>query len=199
MPTCGPDQSLIGLSLAVPQPWAGELQLARQNFGDPNAENIPPHITVVGPTVVDNDEFRAIDAHLRRVAAAREPFTVRLAGAGTFLPTSPVVFINVATGGADCERLAADARQGLLFQKLRFPYHPHVTIAQEVPDAALRRAMTEFADYSAEFEVDALLLSRPRPSGVWRIRRRYLFGEAGGGAISATRPGAAGRTLAHSA
>jgi len=181
MPECGPDQSLIGLSFAVPQPWAGELQLARQNYGDPNAELIPPHITVLGPTIVDNDEFRAIDAHLRRVAASHDPFTVRLQGAGSFLPTSDVVYINVVQGGAECERIATNARQGLLYQPLRFPYHPHVTIAQEVPAASLQRALNEFADYSAEFEVGALLLSRPRPSGVWRIRRRYLLGAGIGG------------------
>jgi len=178
MPDCGPDQSLIGLSFAVPQPWAGELQLARQNYGDPNAELIPPHITVLGPTVVDNDEFRAIDAHLRRVAASHDPFMVRLAGTGSFLPTSPVVFVNVVQGGAECERLATNARQGLLYQPLRFPFHPHVTIAQEVSQTELERALAEFADFSAEFEVKALLLSRPRPTGVWRIVRRYLLGSA---------------------
>jgi 2'-5' RNA ligase len=180
MPTPGPDQSLIGLSLAVPQPWAGELQLARQNFGDPNAELIPPHITVIGPTVVDSDELRAIESHLWRVARSRLPFTVELDGAGTFLPTSPVVFIKVSAGAAECERLAADARLGLLYQPLRFPYHPHVTIAQEVPDDALHRALVEFADYKAQFEVESLLLSEPSPGGVWRIRRQFMFSGTGG-------------------
>ncbi len=39
--------STIGVAIAVPEPWAGELQRYRASFGDPLAEAIPTHITLV--------------------------------------------------------------------------------------------------------------------------------------------------------
>ena len=40
------------------------------------------------------------------VASAHQPFTVHLRGTGTFRPITEVVFVTLAIGISDCERLA---------------------------------------------------------------------------------------------
>lgn len=101
----------IGVAIALPEPYATELQQHRASFGDPQADAIPTHVTLVPPTAVP-DELDEIESHLREVAARHEPFNLRIRGTATFRPVSPVVFVNVTDGISSCELLAADVRQG---------------------------------------------------------------------------------------
>ncbi|AEG43740.1 2'-5' RNA ligase family protein [Isoptericola variabilis] len=173
LPERGPSQVRIGIAIEVPEPFATELQDARARFGDPLARAIPPHITVVGPTVVDESVLPAVGEHLEKVVGDVPAFRVHLRGTGTFRPVSPVVFVAVVEGIAECEILEQAVRTGVLDQDLRFSYHPHVTVAHEVPDAALDRAFDELAGYEAEFNVDAVWLYEHGDDGVWRPQRRF--------------------------
>ena len=75
----------------------------------------------------------AVEEHLAAVAAAHLPFTLHLRGTGTFRPVTQVVFVAVAAGISECELLAAAIRAAPeLHREARFPYHPHVTVAQDV-------------------------------------------------------------------
>ena len=67
------------------------------------------------------------------VAARLEPFVVTLVGTGTFRPVSDVVFVQVVDGARACDRLQEQVRTGPLERRLGFPYHPHVTVAHDVP------------------------------------------------------------------
>ena len=51
-----------------------------------------------------------------------------------------------------------DRRGPELHREARFPYHPHVTVAQDVAPEALDKAYEDLADFSAMFEVDAFTL-----------------------------------------
>ncbi len=167
------DQVRIGVAIAVPDPVAAVLQDARARAGDPLAASIPPHITLLGPTVVEPADMARVEAHLAAVAARVDPFDLLLRGTGTFRPVSPVVFIQVARGIAQCERLESAVRSGPLAQDLRFNYHPHVTVAHEVDDDALDRAFAEMAHYEAQFTVDAFASYEHGDDGVWRPVRDY--------------------------
>ncbi len=160
----------IGVAIPVPEPWATDLQRHRASFGDPLAETIPTHITLVPPTEVADADV--VGEHLDRVAQGHGRFHVTLRGTATFRPVSPVVFVVVAKGISSCEMLAASARRGPLAQELRFPYHPHVTIAHDVPDEALDRAFDALADFSCAFEVTSFQLYR-HSDDVWRPERSY--------------------------
>jgi 2'-5' RNA ligase len=175
-------QVRIGVAIAVPEPFSTQLRDARRLFGDPQAEAIPPHITVLGPTVLEPDELSGALVHLRAAATSRAPFRVVLRGTGSFRPVSPVVFAQVAQGIAECEALESAIRTGPLDFPLRFPYHPHVTVAHEVPDAALDRAFTELAGFEAEFDVREVHLFEHGDDGVWRPERGFRLGELSGGA-----------------
>lgn len=183
----------IGVAIAIPEPYGDELRLARLRCGDLLATAIPSHVTLLPPTDVDLAAAEVIHEHLQKVAEEASRFSMLLRGTGTFRPVSPVVFVQVATGLAECERLAAQVRSGpLAGRELAFPYHPHVTIAHDTPDAALDRAFTELAAYQADFEVDRFSLYRHGADGVWRAVRAYAFGDAGSGdpeSRAATRSG----------
>lgn len=170
------DQRRIGVSIEIPQPYGAELQRARKNFGDLLADLIPPHITLLGPTVVEPDEMPAIDEHLRTIAAGAAPFLVHLRSSGTFRPVSPVVFVQVAQGIAECESLETQVRSGPLAQPLRFNYHPHVTVAHEVPDEALDIAFEAMAGYDASFTASEVSLFEHGDDNVWRPVRSYPLG-----------------------
>jgi 2'-5' RNA ligase len=159
---------VIGVSIAIPAPYAGELQRLRASFGDPSAQSIPTHVTLLSPTEITDDEVLEIHEHLERVAAAQAPFTMRLRSTGTFRPVSPVVFVQVAGGISECERIEQEIRTGPLKREVRFYYHPHVTIAHHVDDAAMDRAFNELASYECSFEVGAFHLYEHGGDLVWR-------------------------------
>lgn len=169
------DQRRIGVAVAIPEPFGARLQQVRADLGDPLAPFIPPHVTLVGPTVIEREQAPEVERHIAAVARAHPPFVLELAGTGTFRPVSPVVFVRVVRGAAQCEGIAADARTGILAQELRFAYHPHVTIAHDLDAATLDRAEAEMVDFSATFAVDRFSLFEHGDDGVWRSVRDVLL------------------------
>jgi len=167
--------STIGVAIAIPEPWAAELQQHRASFGDPQAGAIPTHITLVPPTEVDTD-LDVVERHLSVVAAGTDPFLLRLRGTATFRPISPVVFITVSEGISACELLAGAARSGPLDQELAFPYHPHVTVAHHLDEAALDHAYDALADFDCSFDVVDFHLYLHGGDGVWRPFRTFPLG-----------------------
>src|SRR5262249_30815892 len=147
-------EQTIGVAIPIPEPHGRELQSWREQFGDPAARTIPPHVTLLPPTEVALADLPTIEGHLLRVAADFEAVGIHLRGTGTFRPLSQVVFVTLAEGIAGCEMLEARVRSGPLAHRvLDFAYHPHVTVAHDVPDPALDRAFDKLADYDARFEV----------------------------------------------
>jgi 2'-5' RNA ligase len=178
LPERSGDQVRIGIAITVPEPYATQLQDARARYGDPWAEYIPPHITLVPPTVHEPDELPVIGRYLDGIAAGHESFVVRLRGTATFRPVSPVVFVQVVEGISGCEVLERRVRTGPLAQELQFPYHPHVTIAHEVDDERLDAAFDGMAGFDASFVVDRFHGYEHGDDGVWRPAREFVLGGA---------------------
>lgn len=175
--------TVIGVAIAIPEPWGGRLQADRVSFGDSQAAAIPTHLTLVPPTDID-DALEVVESHLDEVAATHQRFPLRLRGTATFRPLSPVVFVCVVEGISSCELLANDVRQGPLKQELSFPYHPHVTVAHHLCEAALDRAYETLADFDCSFDVDCFQHYVHGDDGVWRPVRDYLLvGDAGYGSL----------------
>lgn len=171
--------SVVATAIAVPEPHATDLRDARYGFGDPAALVTPTHVTLLGPTDVDDVTRVAYERHLALVAAEHEPFDVQLRGTATFRPVSPVVFVALAKGISDCEQLATAVRSGPVRREHDFLYHPHVTVAQEVDADALDRAFAELSGYEARFHVDRFTLYE-RIGDVWSPHRDYPLGDYGG-------------------
>lgn len=168
----------IGVAVAIPEPWASQLQDYRARLGDATASMIPTHITLVPPMQVAAEVIEKIEAHLADVAETVEAFDVHLRGTGTFRPVSPVVFVAVVEGISSCEQLASAVRRGPLATDLNFPYHPHVTVAHDLPKEALDRAFEELADFECTFEVDAFHLYVHDEQDGWRPTHDFALGSA---------------------
>jgi 2'-5' RNA ligase len=111
------------------------------------------------------------------VAAAHSPYTLHLRGTGTFRPVTEVVFVAVAAGISETELLAAAISAAPdLRRETRFPYHPHVTVAQDVPGEALDAVFDDLAGFDARFEVGAFTLFSHNGDERWLPRRDYRLG-----------------------
>ena len=168
----------VGVSIGIPEPWGSELCGWRSRVGDPVADSVPPHVTLLPPTDLDDAAMDEAEEHLSKVAAAHDPFELHLRGTGTFRPVSDVVFVVVARGISECEMLERDVRSGVLDRTLRFPYHPHVTVAHDLPQEALDAAYEGLANFEAKFDVWGFTLFEHGRDGVWRPQRDFPFGGA---------------------
>jgi 2'-5' RNA ligase len=172
------DDVLLGVAIAIPQPHAAVLANWRRSVGDPAADLVFPHVTLLPPTAVSGDAMADVEKHLAEAAAAHHPFVMHLSGTGTFRPLSPVVFIQIATGVSDCEVLEDRIRSGVLARDLEFPYHPHVTVAQGIGDEQLDEAYDGLAGFVARFRVEGVVLFSRDPDGRWQWRKEFPLGGA---------------------
>ena len=76
----------------------------------------------------------------------------------------------------ECERLEAGVRSGPLQRDVRFPYHPHVTVAHDVAEPLLDRAFLDLASYDARVQVWGFSMFEKGKDGVWRPQRDFPFG-----------------------
>jgi 2'-5' RNA ligase len=173
-------RTTIGIAIDIPEPWGSQLTRARAAAGDPQAAYVPAHVTLLGPTEVAADRLDEIDAYLDGMAARFPPFSLHLRGTGTFRPVTDVVFVTVAAGISECELLAAAISGCAAIQReLRFPYHPHVTVAQDVAPEQLDAAFTGLADFEARFDVAGFTLFEHGADGKWQARSDFRLSGTG--------------------
>jgi 8-oxo-dGTP pyrophosphatase MutT (NUDIX family)/2'-5' RNA ligase len=149
----------LGVIARLPEPLAIHVQAWRRALGDPLAERIAAHLTLVPPqTVAEHDLGRAVTL-VERAAARAVPFLVELDGAATFLPEAPVAYLVVREGGPALADLEAALRESPLDRRTH-PFHPHVTIVQDLPPDRIEAAARELAGFRADFPVRELALLR---------------------------------------
>ncbi len=163
----------VGVALAIPEPHAAALSGWRRRIGDPEAYKIPPHVTLLPPTDFELDQLEIVEKHLADAATAVLPFTMRLAGTGSFRPVSQVVFVQVSTGIAECELLEEAVRRHPIDRELEFPYHPHVTVGHDIPDERLDEAFEGLRDFIAQFAVDHFTMYSQDDDGTWQVHRKF--------------------------
>ena len=125
----------IGVAVAIPAPFAAELRALarrlRRPAGRPDPGARDAAAAHAGAPRVASPAIRE-HLHARRVArTARSRWCC--AAPGSFRPVSHVVFVQVAEGIAECEQIEREVRSGLLDRDLAFYYHPHVTVAHDLP------------------------------------------------------------------
>jgi 2'-5' RNA ligase len=163
----------IGVAVAIPSPHREVIDAAREQY-EPAASDLPAHVTVLAPIDVDAEAMPAVQAHLARVAATTQPFRLTLRGTDTFRPVSPVVFVAVVDGAAACEELEQRVRSGDMAVETRYPYHPHVTLAHDVPEPMLDRAFAELAGFEASIDVSSVGLYEYL-DGSWHLVQEFPF------------------------
>lgn len=165
----------IGIVIPVPEPHGQYLRDKRAGYGDARAETVPSHVTLVPPIEVAKSRLIEFDESLSELASTFPAFTMTLRGTGTFRPVSPVVFVGLVEGISVTEQLAKLIREVLELPAPRFDFHPHVTVAQELPDEALDRAFTELRDFEVSWTVDSFKLYFHHDSIGWTTANTYRF------------------------
>ena len=174
-----PGQDWLGVVVAIPEPWVTQLTDLRLRLGDLAGSRIPAHITLMPPTPVAREARAEVIDHLRSIASRHSPFRVTLSGTDSFRPVSNVAFMTLAEGASDCTDLAEEIRSGPLDHETRFPYHPHVTLAQDVDDVALDMALDIGATVEASWIVPGFRLDRIAPSGIYSSMALFDFDASG--------------------
>jgi 2'-5' RNA ligase len=89
------------------------------------------HVTILPPRPVSVDVDEAIE-HARTLVAGFAPFDI-VAGEVAMFPLTDVIYINIKHGEAELKEMYRALNRGPLAFQEPFPYHPHITLAQDLP------------------------------------------------------------------
>lgn len=117
---------------------------------DPRYGHLPAHLSVLPPRCLLGSESEARST-LEELCLDQQPFEIALGDVESFVPRTPVVFIQVAHAAYKMRELHDRLNTGPLLFEEPWPYMPHLTIikseqpehAQEVLAGIRRR----WADY----------------------------------------------------
>jgi 2'-5' RNA ligase/8-oxo-dGTP pyrophosphatase MutT (NUDIX family) len=188
----------LGVVARLPEPLGIHVQAWRRALGDPTAERVTPHLTLVPPQTVAERDLERAARLVERAAAGAVPFLVELDGAATFLPDAPVAYLVVREGGPALETLEVALQESPL-ERRTHPFHPHVTLVQDLPADRIEAAAAELAGFRAAFPVREVALMREDRDKVWRplatvtvgastAIREVPFTEAASGALLLLQP-----------
>ena len=138
----------LGVVLLVPAPVAHEVDGLRRALDDGSWQKVAPHITLVPPINVREDELGAALAVVRAAAASTDVLTLDLGPVETFLPVNPVVFL--AVGGPSLptvHALPAALGDGPLARPPTHELVPHVTVADNLAEERIPGAMAALSGY----------------------------------------------------
>jgi 2'-5' RNA ligase len=119
------------------------VEALRRRF-DPLAAAIAAHVTVVFPFASTSDPA-GLCAHVTAAARDFAPFAARFEGVS--MQPDGYLFLNIAAGRAELERLHGRLYAGLLdsYRAPRHVYRPHITLGRFADPVALRAAYEEAA------------------------------------------------------
>ena len=142
----------------IPEPLSGFLNRLRQ-------ELVPTcflraHVTILPPRPASAPWEVALD-QIRETARRFRPFEISLMGVDVF-PISDVIHISIGKGEQDLRQMHAAMNAGGLDFQERYPFYPHITLAQELKcdelDELVRVARTRWTHFDAPrtFRVEKL-------------------------------------------
>jgi 2'-5' RNA ligase len=174
----GEGLNICALVIYIPGPLGSFLDDLRRELVphyNPHA-----HVSVLPPRPLAFD-WRVASDQVRSFTEGWAPFDIELAGLQVF-PVTDVIYLEVGAGGAELRRMHAAMNSGSLEFDEPFPYHPHVTLAQEVPvegvaamhDLACRR-WTEYQG-SRTFRAERAVFVQSTTTDCWVDLAEYSLG-----------------------
>jgi 2'-5' RNA ligase len=170
---------MYALVIYIPDPLGTFLDDLRRELA-PNC-NPHAHVSVLPPRSLAV-EWQVASEYVRPLAEGWESFDVELTEVQVFGGTN-VIYLDVE-GGASCLRgLHAALATEVLEYPEPFPYHPHVTLAQEFPAGDVprlmelaRRRWREFPG-SRTFRAGRAVLVRSTDADYWQDLAEYSIGD----------------------
>ncbi len=179
----------LSLALLLPPPLSGEVNGLRRALGDTALDRVPPHITLVPPVNVREDDLDEGLATIRSAAAGTEPFALTIGPLRTFAPVNPVVYLAVrsasvtATGAQALPAELASLRDSVFrppfSRELTHGFVPHVTVSEQADEESIEATVAALAGFRATTEVDRLhVMEEIRRDGVrvWEPAADIRFG-----------------------
>jgi 2'-5' RNA ligase/GNAT superfamily N-acetyltransferase len=160
------------VALLIPPPVSVEIDALRRAVGIDDVTRIPPHVTLVPPVNVREDEIGAALDVLRGAASSSHVLRLELGPVTSFAPVSPTIHLAVG-GELDALRRLRDAVfTPPLRRTLTHDWVPHVTLVEE--SAHIDAAVQALAGYRTEVVLDRvhLLEERRRDDGTREWQRR---------------------------
>src|SRR5258708_2764542 len=112
----------------IPEPLAGFLDRLRQELV-PNCF-LRAHVTMLPPRPLSTTPEAAWQV-VKSLVPRFAPFEIQLGNIEVF-PVSDVIYVNVTAGSEELQRMHEALNVDGFKRKEDFPYHPHVTLAQEL-------------------------------------------------------------------
>jgi 2'-5' RNA ligase len=111
------------------------------------------------------------------------PFEIELTDIGTF-PATDVIYLELGDGAAELHRLHHAMDSHFLAFEEPFAYHPHVTLAQEIPQSEVaslfEKAAARWKEYGGprRFRAERAVLVQNRVPDCWIDLAEYALGVA---------------------
>jgi hypothetical protein len=140
--------NVYALVIYIPDPLGGFLDDLRRElvpYCNPHA-----HVSVLPPRSIAGDWHEAGE-QVRACARTWAPFEVSLSAIERF-PVTNVIYIGLSAGEAELHHMHSCINAGALESAEPFEYHPHITLAQEIPPDDLedinRLAQRRWAEFT---------------------------------------------------
>lgn len=140
------------------------------------------HVSVLPPRPLSVD-WRLASEQLRELAEMWRPFDIELTEVGVF-PVTDVIYLELGEGAEQFRQMhAAMASKWLAFEE-PYAYHPHVTLAQEIPheqvDVLSQQAQRRWQEYDGprRFRADRTVFVQSTMNNCWIDLAEYSLGLA---------------------
>ncbi len=170
--------NVFALVIYIPPPLGTFLDDLRRELV-PNY-NPHAHVSVLPPRALMVDWQQASD-QAKALTEGAAPFDVELTSIEVF-PVTDVIYIEIGAGGADLYKLHAAMNSAALASDEAHPYHPHITLAQEVPHDRVveltelaRRRWAEYRD-GRTFRAERAAFVQNTTDDCWVDLAEYSFG-----------------------
>jgi 2'-5' RNA ligase len=138
------------------------------------------HVSVLPPRPLAVD-WKEASEMARSLAESWTHFEIDLNGLKSF-PVTDVIYIELGDGAAELHRLHAAMNSGALSFDEPFPYHPHVTLAQEIPhhevSGIYQEALRRWEEFPGpkSFRVDRAVFVQNTLDNRWIDLAEYSLG-----------------------
>ena len=174
----GRHQGFYALVSYVPGPLGEYLKLLRGKLV-PGCR-LRSHVTLLPPRDLRTPEQKLIDELNKRMATL-PPFEVTLGNVEVF-ETTGVIYIAIERGWRQLEEYHSILSEGVLWFEEYYPFHPHMTLGQEIPGSQFENALEaatrtwQQCPYSQTFTVEQLTFVRNVNPNRWDALTEYTLG-----------------------
>ena len=171
--------NVFALVIYIPDPLGRFLDQLRTQLVP--GSNPHAHVSVLPPRPLAV-EWPVAGARVRSLAADWAPFDIELAPVQVF-PVTNVIYVELGAGAPELHRMHAASNSGVLEFSEPFEYHPHITLAQEIPpgdfDGVNRTARRLWKEYQGPrvFRAERAALVQNTRGACWIDLAQYGLGE----------------------